>query len=136
MSVPHVRPLMLTVQELRNSRSSFNQVVVRAVKQLPFSQDVLPQVLADCGRHFMSSPRALTPEDMFDKLLTRRIPVREERAHGWRTRVVDHEPESGVNMATTPVDKIRHDTLDVLSEIVLQAFRNNCDVRLWEAQAF
>ena len=55
MSVPHVRPLMLTVQELRNSRSSFNQVVVRAVKQLPFSQDVLPQVLADCGRHFMSS---------------------------------------------------------------------------------
>lgn len=138
-SVPHAHPLMLTVEELRKSRSSFNQVVVRAVKQLPFSEDVLPQVLADCEQHFMSYPRALTPEDMLDKSLTRRIPVREERAHGWRTRVVDHETESGVNMATAPVDKIRHDTLDVLSEIVLQFFRNNCEVRLWKrdiSQAF
>ena len=61
-----------------------------------------PQVLADCEQHFMSFP-ALVPADLFDKSLTRRIPVREERAKGWRTRIVDHETESGINLVTEPV---------------------------------
>eukprot|EP00435_Cladocopium_sp_Y103_P044779 s1987_g12.t1 len=138
-SAPHAHSKMFSVTDLKHARLSFNHTVVRAIKQLPFSEDVLPQVLADCEQHFMSFPRALVPADLLDKSLTRRIPVREERAKGWRTRVVDHETESGINLATEPVDKIRHDTLDVLSEIVMHFYRNDCDILLWKrdiSQAF
>eukprot|EP00435_Cladocopium_sp_Y103_P039301 s772_g10.t1 len=101
-SVPHVHPAVATVEELKHARRRLNETVIKAVKQLPFSEDVLPQVLDDAEQHFITSPRALVPDDLLDKSLTRRIPVREERAKGWRTRVVDHETESGVNSATTP----------------------------------
>ena len=50
--------------------------------------------------------------------LTRRTPVREERQAGWRTRVVDHETESLVNEAPRPQDRVRHDSLDLLTFIL------------------
>ena len=42
-------------------------------------------------------------------------------------------------MCTSPKDKVTHDTLDVLSDIVLEFFDRGCEVRLWKrdvSQAF
>ena len=138
-SAPRSFPVVATVDELRESRERINQAVVKAVKELPFSEDILPQTLTDSEQHVMTPPRALQPDDLLSKTLTRRIPVREERVKGWRTRVVHHETESGVNLATVPVDKIRHHSLDILSEIVMAFYRRNCEVQLWKrdvSQAF
>ena len=46
--------------------------------------------------------------------------------------MVDHETESMVNAAMVPCDKIQHDTLDDLSEIVLSFFQRNIQVWLWK----
>ena len=50
--------------------------------------------------------------------MTRRIPIREERSDGWRTRVVDNLTESEVNVATSPVDKTIYDGLVELVMII------------------
>ena len=84
----------------RSQRESFNEKVLASLKELPFLEDMFPQVVEDADEGFMSQPRPLVSGDLVDKSMTRRIPVREERAKGWRTRVVDHETESGVNPAT------------------------------------
>lgn len=131
-SRPHVFPDVASVRELRQARPWLNQEVLESVKELPYSADILSQTLADSAMHFMTLPRPLMPEDLQTKSFTRRIPVREERASGWRTRVVDHMTESGVNLCTQPVDKIRHDNLDTLSEIVLKYFEADCPVHLWK----
>ena len=111
----------LSVQELRANREALNQKVVSSLGELPHSSDILEQTLEDSQEGFMSSPRLLVPSDLRAKSLTRRIPVREERASGWRTRVVDHETESGINSATAPLDKIQHHSLDSLV-VLLQRF--------------
>ena len=87
----------------------------------------------------MTLPRPLCESDLEQVTLTRRIPVRELRASGWRTRVVDHYTECGVNRCTTPQDKVKHDTLDSLAQVVLQFLGDSCDARLWKrdvSQAF
>lgn len=122
----------MTVQQLRQNRVALNQNVLAAVKELPFSEDISPQVYDDFFLGAMTVPRLLTPSDVESVTLTRRIPVRELRAKGWRTRVVDHESESGVNLATLPCDRIQHDTLDTLAAIVFNFFHHDSNVRMWK----
>ena len=122
----------MSVEELLENRLDRNLRVLSALKELPFSSDIGPQVFEDADLGAMTWPRLLLPDDVQQVTLTRRIPVRELRAKGWRTRVVDHESESGVNAATTPADKIEHDTLDVLADQVLHFFRAGHDVRMWK----
>ena len=88
-----------------NLEEEENQVVLNKIKDLPFSHDIMPQTVKDAEHGFMSYPRLLIQSDLTDVNLTRRIPVREERESGWRTRVVDHETESMINEATRPCDK-------------------------------
>ena len=67
-------------------------------------------------------------DDLERVTLTRRIPVRELRSKGWRTRVV-----------TVPQDRAQHETLDALVEVVLHFFDHACYVRRWKrdvSQAF
>ena len=122
----------LTVRELESSRQVINRKVLGAVSELPFSADILPQTVEDAKLGFMSFPRALVPEDVSHLSLTRRIPVREERSKGWRTRIVDHETESMINAAAVPCDKIRHNTLDDLASMTLAYFQQDCKVLLWK----
>ncbi|CAE7673108.1 YRB2 [Symbiodinium necroappetens] len=129
----------VTVDELVNSRGDINERVIASVRELPFSSDILSQALQDSAQGFMSTPRAFTPHDASHLSLTRRIPVREERSKGWRTRVVDHSTESMVNAATVPCDRIKHHTLDDLADMVMCFFESNCQVSLWKvdiSQAF
>ena len=98
----------------------FNAEVRRALKDLPHSQDIAPELQKDVDIGAMLPAREFQPSDMQHQLFTRRIPVREERPSGWRTRVADHATESGVNLATWQLDALRHDTVDCLVWIVLQ----------------
>ena len=118
-AVSHEFHASLSREDLRSQRESFNEKVLASLKELPFLEDMFPQVVEDADEGFMSQPRPLVSGDLVDKSMTRRIPVREERAKGWRARVVDHETESGVNPATCLVDKMRHRTLDVRVAILL-----------------
>ena len=68
-------------------RVELNRHVLVAVQELPFSADVSPQVLEDAELGAMTAPRLLLPDDLQRYTLTRRIPVRELRSKGWRTRV-------------------------------------------------
>ena len=70
-------------------------------------------VAADAKQGFMSMPEPWDGE-VESRMLTRRIPVREERQSGWRTRMVDHATESMLNEATRPCDCTQNDNLDTL----------------------
>jgi hypothetical protein len=111
-------PADLSVEELRSLRPTLNSRVINAIKELPFSEDIMTETWADSEWGFMTEPRLLEADDLVSKTLTRRLPVREESqrvAHpncGSRT-------ESGVNPATRPADKIATDILDVLVLIVM-----------------
>ena len=65
--------------------------------------------------------------------------MREERSKGWRTRVVDHCTESGLNVACRISDHPTHDTLDVLVAIVERCISLGIDVEMFKgdvSQAF
>ena len=51
---------------------------------------------------------------------TRRIPVRELRPSGWRTRIADHATESGLNPITEQLERMRHDTCDCMIWFMLR----------------
>ena len=70
--------------------------------------------------------------DLDEVTLTRRLAVREERSKGWRTRAVDHFTESLVNPATHPVDRVKHDTIDVLVWILLKYMEAACLPLMWK----
>ena len=76
------------------------------------------QTLDDVEFGAMAGPWPLIEVETSRINLSRRLPVREERGSGWRTRVVDHKTESSVNLATQPRDKLAHDTIDVMVGIL------------------
>ena len=80
----------------------------------------------------MSLPEPLLEGDLQEVSLTRRIPVREERSSGWRTRVVDHATESGLRPATTPADKVYHDGVPVLVAILLLFMSLGVRMVMWK----
>ena len=52
----------LTTQELAASRQTINQTVLKAVSDLPFSDEILPQTIDDVDRGFMSFQEPLFPK--------------------------------------------------------------------------
>ena len=123
---------LLTSADLRKNRRQINEQVLNSIKPLPFSEDIMPQAKADWEKGWMSEPRELVPSDLDEVNITRRIPVREERQNGWRTRIVDHETESLINEATRPADKIQHDSLDILAVIVTMLMAAGATPALWK----
>ena len=124
--------LHLTDRDLREGRAELNKQVLERVKELPFSEDIHPAVLKDAGQGFMSFPKRLDDEIMHEANLTRRIPVREERQDGWRTRIVDHETESFINEATRPQDRVQHDGLDLLTFILTWFLAMSVHPLMWK----
>ena len=81
----------------------------------------------------------LTKIDLDEASLTRRLPVREERPKGVRTRPVDHFTESGINPATRPQDAIEHETVDHYISLLIFCMSSGVTPRMWKrdvAQAF
>ena len=112
----------LEVSQLRANRRAVNEIVLAGVRVLPFSDDVLKITQEGAALGFMTEPVPLEAVCLEDITLTRRIPVRELRSKGWRTRTVDHSTESLINGATFPSDRVQHDTVDVLLCILLMLF--------------
>ena len=96
----------MSVSDLRARRSEINQVVLAGVRELPFSSDVYDITCEDAEAGFMRGPFPLDALNLSEVTLTRRIPVRELRSKGWRTRAVDHATESLLNPATAPADRV------------------------------
>ena len=122
----------LQVSELRRHRAVINELVLAGVRELPFSDDVLAITRDDAASGFMTEPVPLEDIDLTEVTLTRRIPVREHRAKGWRTRTVDHATESLINGATFPCDRVHHDTIDVLICILLMFMTAGSEPRMWK----
>ena len=122
----------LSVAELRSNRLAINDMVIGKLKDLPFSEDILPAVLEDVAEGAMYEPIPLMPGDIHRKSFTRRIPVREERTKGWRTRIVDHGTESQLNDATEPVDKLVFDSVEVLIAMALMFMAADVLPKMWK----
>jgi hypothetical protein len=128
-----------TEEELRDNRRVHNELVLAALRADEWEGDIWDGTMADAEAGFMSEPVPLDAVDLDRVTLTRRLGVREERAAGWRTRVVDHFTESGVNPATQAQDRPRHDTTDVLAEVLLHVLRAGQTPQQWKrdvSQAF
>ncbi len=65
----------------------------------------------------------------------RRIPVREMRAKGWRTRVVEHVTESGCNPATGRQSAPKHDTLDQIAALIMALLAAGVFPEAWMADS-
>ena len=87
---------------------ALNELVLAGVRELPFSDDVLDITRADAASGVMTEPVPLEDIDLTEVTLTRRIPVREHRAKGWKTRIVDHATASLLNGATLSSDRVRY----------------------------
>jgi len=109
-----------------------NQEVLRALKELPYADDIAGDVQKDVAIGAMTEPEVLSSKHVQNFLLTRRIPVREEKAAGWRTRVADHATESAVNIATSLRDRMRHDTVDVMVWFMLVLMNIGGGIKSWK----
>ena len=73
----------MTVHELRECRDELNQVVLRAIKEFLFAEDIAPQDFEDVQ---LGAIRLLEQADVTQCSLTRRIPVGEVRLKRWGAR--------------------------------------------------
>ena len=89
----------MTLPELRAIRKDSNGEVVHKLRSTEWDDDVMRQTLDDVEFGAMAGPWPLDTVETCRISLCRRLPVREERGSGWRTRVVDHKTESSVNFA-------------------------------------
>ena len=102
----------LSVAELREQRAERNTYVLSRVVPSEWSSDLSDSTVADAQAGYMTPPVPVHHLDLSLISLTRRLPVREERQKGMRTRSVDHFTESGINPATRPQDALTHETAD------------------------
>lgn len=132
-------PGLETEDTLRTNRYQKNVNIIAKLKVEEHEEDMLNSALNDMEFGAMGPVIELNKVDLNNVTLTRRLAVREERTKGWRTRVVDHKTESGINYAIIPVDKITHDSVDNLVECILYMVKANVEVELWKrdiSQAF
>ena len=102
----------LSVAEFREQRTERNTYVMSRVVPSEWSSDVWDSTVADAQAGYITPPVPVHHLDFSLISLTRRLPVREERQKGMRTRSVDHFTESGINPATRPQDALTHETVD------------------------
>ena len=95
--------------------------------------------MADAQAGYMTPPVPVHHLDLSLISLTRRLPVREERPKGMRTRSVDHFTESGVNPATRPQDALTHEKVDHFISLLVLYMSVGVAPLMWKrdvAQAF
>jgi hypothetical protein len=113
----------ISIEDLVQSREERNRKLVRTMRPSEWDDDLMDLAIEEASIGCNSEPRILTHEDMLAYTLCRRIPVREERASGWRTRAVDDETEAGINPATFQDHATLYDDiskLDIMSRFCLE----------------
>ena len=104
----------MSLEELRGRRAEFNDQVIANLRRSEWTQDLMAETMKDVAFGAMRGPWRLCDTDFSSRLVSRQMPVREERAAGWKTRIVDDCTESGINVATQACEKLRNDSIDVL----------------------
>ncbi|CAK0831274.1 unnamed protein product, partial [Prorocentrum cordatum] len=122
----------VSIDILRSHKHEINQQTPAALRDLPHAEDIMAEVQEDVDIGAMTPSEPLLPSHARDYLLTRRIPVREERNGEWKTRVADHGTESAVNLATGMGDATRHDTVDLMVEIMRSFIRRQVPFKSWK----
>jgi len=122
----------ITESQLRSSIAEFNDATIQKLRSTDYADDVWSDLSVDIQLGAISEASPLVEADAVDKLLTRRLTVREERAKGWRTRVCDHCTESGLNLAVQAVDRPTHDTLDVAAAMLSYAASRGVHIQFWK----
>ena len=117
---------------LRRRLDLNNRVLQKAKREQPFSGDLSSIASDEAEWGAMSHPQPMQVDGKFTKSYCRRIPIREEKSSGWRTRPVDHMTESGHNAATSPGEAVRNDSIDVMLFIILQLLAYGFQPRLWK----
>ena len=93
----------MTIEEVHERRLLNNEMVLKKIRQDDeMGPKLLDKTKEDATNGWMSWPRPLRDDDLYDYSLTRRIGVMEwwDHAKEWRLRVVDHATESLANFAT------------------------------------
>ncbi len=123
----------ITVEDLRRLRVHRNRELAESVKTSLCvwggGADLMRLTLEDALEGLCCFPVVLTEAILQSVTLCHRIPVRELRASGWRTRPVDDETEAGVNGATSTGESIVHDTIGRLAQAVISMVKmmpNRC----------
>ena len=133
------RPTLETVDTLRTNRKAKNLEILGKLKPSEWEHDMLESAVADMEFGALGPLTTADELDLEAVTVSRRLAVREERTKGWRTRIVDHKTESGINYAIAPADRIRHDNVDTLVTSILVLMRAGVEVELWKrdvSQAF
>ena len=84
-----------------------NRVLQKARREQPFAGDLSSIASEEAEWGAMSHPQVMQEDAQCDRSHCRRIPIREEKSSGWRTRPVDHMIESGHNAATSPGEAVK-----------------------------
>ena len=121
-----------TRHDLLAKRRSTNALILGSLRQSEFDEDIWVRTVEDVALGAMACPILASAADLDAVTLSRRVPVREERGAGWRTRVVDDCSESGLNGATQATQRLVHDTLDVLVQMLLFHMRRGLQPRMWK----
>ena len=101
------------------------------MKKSKFSDDLHALCVEDAELGAMSEPAQLEKEPA-DIHLTRRIPVRELRRKGWRTRSVDDFTESLINEWCFPVDSPLTDSLETMIFMIIFLWRKGKLPKMWK----
>ena len=107
-------------------------LVVDSIKETEWDEDLSILAEEEASIGVADTPSVVVDADWSCFSFCRRIPIREEREKGWRTRPVDHFTENGGNPATMPQDKTLFDGLEVLVAIILAFLNFQISPRLWK----
>lgn len=124
------------VQDLWEQRTVINKQVMEALHLSGYGGDVHQETLADAAVGFMSSPKVLVMEEVFDVLLSQRLPVRETRMKKGpeieRVRVIDDGSASYLNYASRCKETIRCETVGVLLHILSVLVSSQRSPLMWK----
>ena len=127
------RPLgYVTWDNLKEDRRASNDNILAKLRASEWEDDIWAQTQEDIALGAMANLVRASDLDLSQVTLSRRLPVREERQQGWRTRVVDDKTESGINEACQPQERLTHDTLDMLIAIILAFIQKGVQPALWK----
>ena len=88
----------MAVSELQARHTHFNSLVISNLRPSEWSHDVWSETEKDVAFGAMRGLWQLRDIDLSRTLVSRRMPVREERASGWKTRIVDDCSQSSVSV--------------------------------------
>ena len=122
----------ISEMELAERRRMNNELIVKSLRRSDWDHELFELAAEDSVFGCSSEPKLITEWHMKNVTLCRRIPVREERSKGWRTRPVDHETECDVNPETVVPDRAVYDSTASLVLTLLFFMRAGIEPLMWK----